>query len=250
MASLHAICEFVSLVKEPRNFRNIVNHKLKIEKEGLDVSQFFDYCIDEEAVDALVVLGGNPSVTKGDFFSGVGPPFRGTRNITRRLYHGASGLNEKDLKMAKRWTVILLPFGISKRRSYYLGVDKKKLEFWLKYKPSLFSEEETQSTPVLGGNAVAGDGPNMIHYRPVVELRTGNTLITRIYTTRHMSVSDWVDAERAFGRYHRTANILVSCIRSEKKYRIQKKAKTQSMELKCFMYRLPLGVAKNVIGFL
>lgn len=65
--------------------------------EGIDISGAFDCCVDEEAVDALVAAGGNPSVTDGVFEIDSIPQAQACLNITRRLYHGARGLHEDDL---------------------------------------------------------------------------------------------------------------------------------------------------------
>lgn len=148
------------------NFRGIIACKSHLDRLQMDLSQFFDYAVDEEAVDALVYLGGNPSVSEGKIFGSGDCSTLCRRNITRRLYHGAKGLDMHDLKDALYWTENNRGFQASGRRAYYLKVEIQKFSFWFKHKPSLLSTEATQDYPIEGGPVICGGGPGFTCCRP------------------------------------------------------------------------------------
>lgn len=251
----------VRAVEKRDNFDEIRECALVCNQDSIDISVVFDCCCDEVAVDAVVAMGGNPSVT-GGIFEEI-PGDQACLNVRRRLYHGASGLYEQDLVQAKdfvdfyfrpmRWRVTP-----PARRPCYIKANKEKFQFWLKYKPSVYSTESTQDVPVPGGNGgwefgrmYDGDGVQ-IYPRPSMKVvrgsNTSNTLQT-VYTKKHLTVAEWEDAERAFGEYHRKSNILISCQRASKKKRRPTKPKKACQQLKFFMHSLPIGVAKLILSF-
>lgn len=171
--------------------------KDELEMCSPDVSHYFDDGKDEEAVDALLCLGGNPSTTRGATFAYNRAPLFAHRNILRRLYHGATGLEEEDLE--RTWKFMSRQFCketrfVSHRRGYYLGVEKQKLDFWAKYMPSLFSHEPCQSESIEGGMVYMEAGPGITFYRPAIALQAGKVL-KKVYMKKYPGFREWEQAE-------------------------------------------------------
>ena len=248
----------------PKNFIGITRYETEVKTRGIDISPFFDWCIDEEAVDALVSMGGDPSVT-GGVFAGLDTwTIFKYRNITRRLYHGAKNLGRKDLEFAFR-AYSSSAFGysgtriLSRRRRYYLGVDKEKFDFWLKYKPSVYDLEPIQYHPfegVLAYHTGAMLEVEVRYHRPMFALFSGSTQIKTIFTKKRLNLEEWVDSEMAFGEFHRKSLILVDCIRAASRdkrttRRGDKRRRVEGLRsLRSFLHDLPLEVSRKIIRYL
>lgn len=64
----------------------------------------------------------------------------------------------------------------------------------------------------------------------------------RVYLTKYLSVQEYVEAERAFGDFHRKAGIIVSCIRAAEKRRPEGKGRRCTRNHQIFLlHGPPLG---------
>lgn len=235
--------------------------------EGVDISGAFDYCVDEESVDALVAAGGDPSVTQGVFKLDSIPQTQACLNITRRLYHGARGLHEKDLLKVQVLGDIIYEFSLfsssmaspPERPEYYVQVDREKFDFWLKFKPKTYSTEPCQREEIARGGCrlFIVESGRMMFLRPEMHVKRGRKVLKTLYTKKELMVKEWEGAERAFGEYHRRIYMRVSCERehaSKKSRRLIMPRKSSRVEggvscrqLKYLMYSLPIEVAREII---
>ena len=236
--------------------------------QGIGVSQAFDYCVDEEAVDTLVAAGGNPSITKGVFKCEGIPKAQACINITRRLYHGATGLHREDLAKVQRLgdLIIELSFFSSSlasppdRPEYNVQVDREKFDFWLKFKPSVYSTEGYQPEEIAREDdrqyCIMEHG-RIMFMRPEMHVKRGRKILKTLYTKKQLSVDEWEEAERAFGEYHRRIFMRVSCEReyaSKTSRWLIKPRKSPRAEggvscrqLKYLMVSLPIVVAREIL---
>ena len=235
---------------------------------GIDVSQAFDYCVDEEAVDVLVSAGGNPSSTLGVFRSNVIPQAQACLNITRRLYHGAHGLHREDVSKVKRLGEIIIELSFFSssmasppdRPEYYVEVDKEKFDFWLRFKPSVYSAERWQPERIARGDGrqfFFMEHGRAMYLRPEMNIKRGRNILKTLYTKKELTIDEWEAAERAFGEYHRRVFMRVSCERehaSKKSRRLIEPRKSPRGEgnvncrqIKYLMHSLPIEVAREII---
>ena len=235
--------------------------------EGIDISGAFDYCVDEESVDALVAAGGDPSVTQGVFELDSIPQTQACLNITRRLYHGARGLHKEDLSRTQVIGDIIYEFSLwsssmaspLERPEYYVQVDEEKFDFWLKFKPSVYSTGSCQPEEIArdGCQLFIVEHGRMMFMRPEMHVKRGGKKLKTLYTKKELTVDEWEGAERAFGEYHRRICIRVSCERenaSKKSRRLIRPRKSPRAEggascrqLKYLMHSLPIEVARKII---
>lgn len=222
---------FGSLVKAVREINNYSDIRECVEeciKEKCDFSLAFDYCVDEVAVDSLVCLGGNPSKTEGVFekFENIAA-WQACLNVRRRLYHGAD-LKKEDLEKAKEMGDFLSRANLFShrttpppaRKKYYFDVDVEKLDFWKRFKPSVYTDVSTQEHSVEGGGDsqwISMRNGVELYTRPSVHVVKGKKTLRTLYMTKYLSIDEWEQAEKAFGRYYRrTVLITLGCRRNAK----------------------------------
>lgn len=235
--------------------------------EGIDVSGAFDYCVDEESVDALVAAGGDPSVTRGVFKLDSIPQTQACLNVTRRLYHGARGLHKEDLARTQDLGDIIYELSLwssrmespPERPDYYVQVDREKFDFWLKFKPSDYSTERLQPDEIIrnGLKLMIVENGRLMFVRPEMNVKRGRKVLKTLYTKKELTVEEWEGAERAFGEYHRRICMRVSCERehaSKKSRWLIRPRKSPRAEggvscrqLKYLMHSLPIEVARQII---
>lgn len=226
---------------------------------GFNFDVLFDFIIDEEGVDALVEMGGNPSnLDIQDLESIAGKSglnvFDICRIVVRCLYHGAhfeEGVVE-DIQLYKE-SVLSCRVSMSlyqrcKRSVKYLNTEKERLQFWAKYKPEFYTRDDGSTTD-SNGYYHFGDRDSTTVFA------SNGKQVDRLYMVSTRSDKQWMEDEREFGKYDRTHRILVSCIRNANKgfSRQVKKFKTvedDNKTLKSFMLALDLNLAKSVIRFL
>lgn len=250
--------DLTNAVETPNNaeeIQNCVQVCFELGFETRDISEVFDRCVDETAVDVLVANGGNPSVTCGGLAFDDHQAI--INNVKRRLYHGARGLTTYDAEEAKRvQNNIGCGQGAGVRPFYYYRVDEEKIDFFLNFKPSVYTTTGYQSEPVQGGGggdyqSVCEVDGRVMYRRPLVKVQHGNTSRT-VYTTKYLTLREWESAERAFGKYHRTINVMISCMRglgTKKLKSCEECEECQHVKMKYFIHSLPLVLVKMVLTY-
>lgn len=233
---------------------------------GKDIGIFdpmFDFIVDEEGVDTLVKMGGNPSRVRVEFLRTRESGSRGAftiydvvRIVTRCLYHGAK-IDEEELGvgdlqfhresvMSCRLTKSV--YMISKRSAKYLHAEKRKFQFWARYRPEFYTLESGTFEDSEGYYQVDG------LRRSTKVFAADGREVDILYMTSHRSDSQWMEDERAFGKFDRTSRILVSCIRNAnrpfpRQVKAFKRNADERKALKSFLFALELNLTKKVLEY-
>ena len=207
--------ELVNTVRIRMNFTNIVVKFSGVSKD--EISEHMDFCIDEEAIDALVSIGGNPSCfnTSRRFVNNY---IDRSRTLVRRMYHGAGPIPSCFLAdgymsltsiFTSRMTVQLVKS--CSRNPKYERLENEKFKFWAQNYPKFVKEDVTMLPDRDGNytfkNVQYQEGPNCTISLPRSDCK-------RIYlihppspyecsSMQETMVLDWHYIEEKFGEYHR-----------------------------------------------
>lgn len=208
--------DFAEVVGTRKNTENIIAKFSGKSKEF--VSKYMDFCVDEEAIDALVGLGGDPSCFNGRSHLNY---IDRSRTFVRRLYHGATKIPTiivMDAYMAltsiftSRMTVAMVK--MSTRNAKYGRVENEKFDYWLENFPGTFKEHvDIHQNQTLGEfssktriRLPRGGKDKYLYYSCDLVVDGESSLKTEL--------SYWVKYELAFGAYHR-AKISAKKIKQE-----------------------------------
>jgi len=209
--------ERLNAVRARKNFKDIVAKFSGVSKDK--ISEYMDVCIDEEAIDALVSLGGDPSCFNINRRF-VNNYVDRSRTLVRRMYHGAETIPYAFIKdgyesltriFTSRMTVQLVRS--CSRSSKYGRIENEKFEYWSQNFPHLMKENVNMIT-TENGVVVGGIGGVQYHEGPndMISLtRSDGKSIRHIHPSspdegfgmEETILTNWFDLENKFGEYHR-----------------------------------------------
>jgi len=183
--------DFVDIVQIRNNSKEIVDKFSRVSKEK--ISNYMDYCIDEEAIDALVSLGGDPSCF--NIRSRLNCVDK-SRTFVRRLYHGISEVPMDFLEDAYISLTNINTTVDSNRNSKYADIENEKFEYWSEKYPNT-----VKKTNEYGKFKYSVDPHDIISI---------DRNVKRICLIHPKTVDDggimksiWFHLEIEFGEYHR-----------------------------------------------
>ena len=198
--------DFVDAVATRRNFGGIID-----KFSGLPVGQislYMDHCIDEEAIDALVSLGGDPSCFRVWFIYNY---IDRSRTLVRRLYHGADNILDIIVEDGYRTLTTIFTTRMTNqmeknscRNAKYGRIENEKFEYFLKHFPRKFNMDGDGRIVERENGLKELVFPTTKENECITLPRSGRKLIYhRISGDREDDVIDWFSCEGAFGEYHR-----------------------------------------------
>lgn len=226
--------------------------KYKCRDRSIIASIYMDFCIDEVAIDTLVMNGGNPSCYT-DEIDMSNNEIDTCRTIIRRLFHGAKDLPEivlNDVFMYKNRFLSSPRFKFnlmnSKRPIKYSRIEREKLKYFLEYYPNRFSNYSVENMDIYDD-----DNYPITTYPPrnsyLTFQRDRCTGIIYVVGDTPITLDEWVRFEIMFGKYYRTREIIIySLCRSES---ISPKISIK-YPLRNMMHNLGYDLAKKVIEYL
>ena len=208
--------ELINTVRIRKNFTNIVVKFSGVSSHD-EISEYMDFCIDEEAIDALVSIGGDTScfISSRRFVNNY---IDRSRTLVRRMYHGAETIPLSFLKdgyasltsiFTSRMTVQLVKS--CSRNPKYGRLENEKFKFWAQNYPKFVKEKVTMLPNSDGSytfnNVQFQEGPHDKISLPRSDCK-GIYLIHSSSPDEGSSMeetilSDWFYLEVKFGEYHR-----------------------------------------------
>ena len=242
-------------IKIRRNKKGILESGQGVSPRVLSICM--DLCIDEEAIDSLVELGGDPScVTMGyiDYDLSI---VDHARVMTRRMYHGAifpescilDAYKFKDMFDLSKVTESMVKRAV--RRKKYEKVEEEKFDYWTREFPYLFTHQDDVAD--IGSDyslykyreswSLYRPGKvNKVVYLPFEDITYVNPVGGKI------SPIEWMMCEVAFGKYHRQFNIVLHCIRSSKR-KDTKKPRVSKSPLKNGLDLIGLDLSRLILSY-
>lgn len=226
----------ISLLEAVQKRKNSTGIKDAFKGKESESSIYMDMAIDEEAIDSLVEIGGNPSFqVKTDINLNIVDL---TRTVIRRLYHGATGLDEEKLRdvhynkerFYKSCTNVYMT-GIAERRSKYYKTECDKLDFFVNHIPEIFTYEFSKDAYTYQVN------------NPKWEFKY-------VYFNSHISYEKWIEYEHMFGRYHRRKHVLINCIRYNNRHSTKVQRVSEKYPLRSCMNRSGMDVVRNIMSYI
>lgn len=199
-------------------------------------SFYMDMAIDEEAIDSLVQMGGNPSF-------GVQTKINMnmidlTRTTIRRLYHGGAEIDREKLSCAfytkelfYTSTRSIYMTGKADRRIKYYKTECDKFDFLVNHFPNIFTYD-------------------LSRYAYRFQINNPKWEFKYIYSNSPVSLEDWVKYELEFGRFDRIKHVLINCVRNDTRKIKRGKQFSEKYPLRSKMHHVGMDVARHIISYI
>ena len=225
-----------SLFEAVQTRKNSTGIKDAFKGKQSESSFYMDMAIDEEAIDSLVQMGGNPSF-------GVHTKFNIdtidlTRTTIRRLYHGAAEIDKRKLlgayymkELFYTSTSSVYKTGKAVRRIKYYKTECDKFDFLVHHFPNVFTYEFSRHA-----------------YR--FQINNPKWEFKYVYSNSPVLLEDWVKYELAFGRFDRIKHVLINCVRNDKRKITRKKRVLDKYQLRDNMHGIGMDMVRNIISYI